>query len=640
MALPIWTNQEVLDQLNTEFSWGSSVITYTFPTKSSGMYGASSAKKGFSALNADQQVKAKLALQLWDDLIDPSFVQVFGSSDIEFANSKKLSGYAYGYYPDVGSVWFNKSYPDLQKPVVGNYGFSTFVHEIGHAIGLDHMGQYDGAGDWTPSSFQDSAVYSTMSYFGPNGYDGVGSVAWADWTSAEGITYEPQTPMMNDIMAIQTTYGADYSTRTGNTTYGFNSTDTTITNAIYNFAINLNPILCLYDAGGIDTLDLSGWNTSCVINLNPGTFSDANDMTSNISIARDVWIENVVGGGGNDRLIGNDADNQLSGMGGFDVIDGGYGIDTVVYNGNSSDFGVFIDWATNIVTVEGLDTGIDKISNTEFIQFDDGIFSFVGLFDPANPGEMPTIPFAFLSAVDTNVSEGTITSGVFTFAVTLDAAAMEDLSFDYQIYHQGEYSAEAYDFAGSLTGSVTVVAGSLIGTFNVNVLADVDYEIDETFGVRIIDSSAGVIVFDDYALGEIINDDLTPPTTINGTKKANTLNGTDGGNHIYGLAGKDVIHAMGGKDFIDGGTGNDILTGGAGEDGFRFADKKFGKDVITDFVDGLDWLSFAPVHADSFDDLNILNNGTTSVTIVMGKNTVTINGIANITLDVDDFAFY
>ena len=36
--------------------------------------------------------------------------------------------------------------------------FQTYVHEIGHALGLDHMGNYNGNGNWTPSSFQDLSL--------------------------------------------------------------------------------------------------------------------------------------------------------------------------------------------------------------------------------------------------------------------------------------------------------------------------------------------------------------------------------------------------------------------------------------------------------------------------------------------------
>jgi hypothetical protein len=52
-------------------------------------------------------------------------------------------------------------------------------------------------------------------------------------------------------------------------------------------------------------------------------------MTYNIAIAYGVWIENAVGGGGNDSLTGNDVDNLLVGGGGADLMFGNAGRDTL-----------------------------------------------------------------------------------------------------------------------------------------------------------------------------------------------------------------------------------------------------------------------------------------------------------------------
>ncbi len=74
------------------------------------------------------------------------------------------------------------------------------------------------------------------------------------------------TPLVHDIAAIQAIYGADMTTRTGNTTYGFNS------NAgrdSYDFTKTPAPIMAIWDAGGIDTLDASGYATDQIIDLTP-----------------------------------------------------------------------------------------------------------------------------------------------------------------------------------------------------------------------------------------------------------------------------------------------------------------------------------------------------------------------------------
>jgi serralysin len=65
---------------------------------------------------------------------------------------------------------------------------------------------------------------------------------------------------------------ADMSTRIGDDVYGFNTNTGLDT---FNFAETPHPIVTIWDAGGNDTLDLSGYNTPSTIDLNPGSFSSA-----------------------------------------------------------------------------------------------------------------------------------------------------------------------------------------------------------------------------------------------------------------------------------------------------------------------------------------------------------------------------
>lgn len=373
MALPNWTEKQVIDQLVTPYRWYTPFISYSFPTTSSEISGSAQIP-GFSPLNNTQKKYASLAVTLWDDLIAPGLYQTNSNSQIEFGLSNTGVDYALAYYPTEGSIWFNKNESSLTAPIIGEHGFSSYIHEVGHAFGLNHMGDYDGAGNWTPSSYQDSTVYTVMSYFGPDWNKGNNLVAWADWTGNDGKLYAPETPGINDILAIQKIYGAATDTRIGNTIYGFNSNITGALADIYNFSLNKNPIITIYDSGGIDTLDLSNWQGSSLIDLTPGSFSSGNSMTKNIGIAFSTIIENAAGGAGNDTINGNSANNKLQGNSGNDSINGGNGLDTGVFSGKLNEYKITFNVANETFTISDTNSsrdGIDTLNSVEYLQFSD-----------------------------------------------------------------------------------------------------------------------------------------------------------------------------------------------------------------------------------------------------------------------------
>src|SRR5687768_12377136 len=154
MAKTVWTDSQVINQLDSGAHWGGSSLTYGFPTTAS--WFPNSEKNTFSAANAAQQTAATMAIKLWDDLMAPDFSLASNgaTATIKYANTTTNIGYAHAYFPTSwaggGSVWFNANYGastgtnNLMSPTVGNWGFLTFVHETGHALGLDHPGTYNG----------------------------------------------------------------------------------------------------------------------------------------------------------------------------------------------------------------------------------------------------------------------------------------------------------------------------------------------------------------------------------------------------------------------------------------------------------------------------------------------------------------
>ena len=115
------------------------------------------------------------------------------------------------------------------------------------------------------------------------------------------------TPMVADILAMQRLYGLSTTTRTGDTTYGFN------TNAGGVYDASLYPSGGVHDLRqrGIDTLDFSG-STGTDDQPQPGDLFEVNGRVGNVSIARGVMIENAIGGAAPIRLSATRANNVLT----------------------------------------------------------------------------------------------------------------------------------------------------------------------------------------------------------------------------------------------------------------------------------------------------------------------------------------
>lgn len=67
------------------------------------------------------------------------------------------------------------------------------------------------------------------------------------------------------------------------------------------------------------------------------------------------------------------------------------------------------------------------------------------------------------------------------------------------------------------------------------------------------------------------------------------LHGNKDGNVLIGNAGNNTLLGDAGSDWLRGGRGTDLLTGGEGADTFEFVARS-GKEIITDFLDGIDKL--------------------------------------------------
>ena len=89
-------------------------------------------------------------------------------------------------WPENGDIWFDKAYAPNLRLAPGQEGFATMLHEIGHALGLDHPFDDGSPGEPVLSSFLDTDKFTVMSYTAE-----LSTLAYAS------------TPQVLDILAIQ-----------------------------------------------------------------------------------------------------------------------------------------------------------------------------------------------------------------------------------------------------------------------------------------------------------------------------------------------------------------------------------------------------------------------------------------------------
>ena len=187
------------------------------------------------AMSATQKVYAQLAFELWDDPRPRVAVAGRRRRRITFAYSNKnqrrrqlrmsFRGRLGAELPQA-EVWLNTGWDSHDEDTdlfFGSFGFKTYLHEVGHTLGLTHPGPYDASDDrarlTTPSRLRAGhPEIPVMSYFEA---DADGSPT--DHVGSDGNWKYASTPLLHDIAAMQAIYGVDMTTRTGDTVYGFYS---------------------------------------------------------------------------------------------------------------------------------------------------------------------------------------------------------------------------------------------------------------------------------------------------------------------------------------------------------------------------------------------------------------------------------
>lgn len=290
---------------------------------------------GLSGLTADGQALARAAFQAWEIYARLDFTEAARGVQIRVDDARPGSSTTSTYLTNgvtqsvsvnVGTDWLVRNGRE-----VGDYSFRTFIHEIGHGLGLGHAGDYGGEGGtyprdalWTTDSWQ----MTVMSYF-----------SQTENTDVDASYAVNVTPMMADILAVQALYGTPRGSATaGDTRYGVNADTGTYLDAV--FAHRTGSLrensMTVWDESGTDVIDFRDDARAQTVNLNAGTVSDVYGLRGNFAIAFGTRIENYVAGTGNDRVSGNSAANRLTLNNGDDWADAGSG-DDQLFGGNGYD---------------------------------------------------------------------------------------------------------------------------------------------------------------------------------------------------------------------------------------------------------------------------------------------------------------
>jgi len=474
---------------------------------------------------------------------------------------------------------FNKtiSYFTTASNQAGGLSYLTFVHELGHAIGLLHPhadepgdSSFPGVGDDSSSTGSfglNQGIFTVMTY--NDGYADVGR------SPSENFGWQTG-PSAIDIAAVQFIYGANTTTGAGNTTY----TMPTLNQAGTGWTT-------IWDTGGTDTISAQGSQSDAIINLREATLrneeggggfvSRNGGVLGGFTIANGAVIENAIGGNGNDILVGNSANNNLNGGAGWDTIDFSHLTAGVTVNlqagtatGDGTDTLASIE---NVIGGNGDDiltaiNGRDIANGTQLFIKAEGVlnnarasaFNLDGMFRGLSPSSSVSIRAEGGGHQDYYRFSVANLSGASTVTIDIDNSFRMDSIIEL-LDSQGNVLASNDDGAVELdAGSANIYDSYLTFSLPQNASTIAYYIRVSTYSDG---GPAGVDEGSFYTLNVTANarntasGNILMGSRIEGGAGNDQLIGGTGIDTLIGGTGNDTLNSGGSADFLYGGTGND-----------------------------------------------------------------------------------
>ena len=356
--------------------------------------------------------------------------------------------------------------------------------------------------------------------------------------------------------------GSDYTTTTGNVTFGVNETTKTVVVPIIGdttlepnetFFVNLtNPTnsAVLVDSQGLGTIindDTAPSLPTVTLTLAPtsvvenGTPNLVYTFTRTGSLTNPLTVNYTIAG---TATQGTDYNNIPT---------------SVTFAANSSTATVIVDPTDDTLVESAESVSLTLSPNSAYT-----VGTTTAVTGTITDNDVVTLPQVTLSLNYSGISENSPTNFIYTFTRT--GVLTNPLTVNYTV---GGTATNGVDY-NNIATSVTFAANSSTATVIVNPTEDTTVETNETISLSLTNSTSYASGTTSPVTATIINDD--------GTRLPRATSGND---VILGTSKVDAIYGLG---------GNDILTGGANGDSFGFRNTREGIDTITDFTPDTDFI--------------------------------------------------